>query len=180
MQQAVHFGGLCLAAITMAAVSAAAQEGKGKAGAEGDQAFATKAAQINLGEIDAGMLAKKNSRRQDVQQFGQQLTQDHQKAHDELKRLAQKNGWALPSETDGKHKATCEKLSKLEGGRFDEEFLRAMVTGHQEAIKLFEAQAEGGKNADLRGYAKGTLPSLRDHLKRAQELQAKGDKGAGR
>jgi putative membrane protein len=180
MRRTLQLACVCLTAAALGAVSVAAQDAKQKGGAEGDQGFATKAAQINLGEIDAGMLAKKMSRRQDVQQFGDKLTLDHRKANEELKRIADKNGWTLPSMTDEKHKAVCERLGKLEGERFDQEFLQAMVTGHQEAIKLFETQASTGKNADLQGYAKNLLPGLRDHLKTAQELQAKGGKGAGR
>jgi hypothetical protein len=38
---------------------------------------------------------------------------------------------------------------------------------------LFEKQANGGGDAELKGFAQKQLPGLRNHLKQAQDLQAK-------
>jgi|SRR5688572_4596141 len=59
------------------------------------------------------------------------------------------------------------------GAAFDRGFIDAQVNAHQEAIALFETQANGGGDSDLKAFAQKQLPGLRNHLKQAQDLQAK-------
>jgi putative membrane protein len=59
------------------------------------------------------------------------------------------------------------------GAAFDRGFLEAQVKAHQDAIALFEQQANGSGDADLKAFAQKQLPGLRNHLKQAQDLQAK-------
>ena len=55
-----------------------------------------------------------------------------------------------------------------------------MVSDHKEDIALFQKESQSGKDADIKGFAVKTLPTLRDHLKMAQSTQAatSGAKGA--
>jgi putative membrane protein len=39
-------------------------------------------------------------------------------------------------------------------------------------VSLFEKEATKGTDPDLKAYAAKTLPTLKDHLKMAQDLQA--------
>jgi len=49
-----------------------------------------------------------------------------------------------------------------------------MVKDHKSDIELFETAADDKKlDADLRSYAKQTLPTLREHLKQAQTIESK-------
>ena len=59
------------------------------------------------------------------------------------------------------------------GAAFDRGFIEAQVKAHQEAITLFEQQAQNGADADIKAFAQKQLPGLRNHLKQAQDLQAK-------
>lgn len=59
------------------------------------------------------------------------------------------------------------------GRDFDKGFIDAAVKDHQKAIELFQKEADGGSDAQLKAFAKKTLPTLRDHLKQAQDLQQK-------
>jgi putative membrane protein len=59
------------------------------------------------------------------------------------------------------------------GAAFDRPFVEAQVKAHQDAIALFEKQASDGDDADLKAFAQKQLPALRNHLKQAQDLQAK-------
>ena len=66
-----------------------------------------------------------------------------------------------------------EPWMSASGAAFDRGFVDAQVKAHQEAIALFEKQANGGGDADLKAFAEKQLPGLRNHLKQAQDLQAK-------
>jgi putative membrane protein len=59
------------------------------------------------------------------------------------------------------------------GAAFDKGFIDSQVKAHQEAIALFEKEASGGSDPDLKAFASKQLPGLRAHLKQAQDLQSK-------
>lgn len=60
----------------------------------------------------------------------------------------------------------------LSGADFNRAFASSMVKGHEQAIRKFENAANNLQDADLKKYAKKTLPTLREHLRKAQELQS--------
>jgi|GEM_PF-1937261 len=64
-------------------------------------------------------------------------------------------------------------LETLAGQEFDRAFAAKMVKGHEQAIRKFETAADNLTDADLKKYAEKTLPTLRKHLKMAQELASK-------
>ena len=66
-----------------------------------------------------------------------------------------------------------EPWMSLSGKEFDKGFIEAAVSDHQKAIELFENEASRGTDAQLKAFATKTLPTLRAHLKQAQDLQAK-------
>ena len=72
---------------------------------------------------------------------------------------------ASPQQTEAWMSAT--------GNAFDRGFIDAQVKAHQEAIALFEKQANSGSDSELKAFAQKQLPGLRNHLKQAQDLQAK-------
>jgi putative membrane protein len=68
-----------------------------------------------------------------------------------------------------------DKFQQQEAGKsFDRAYMEQMIEDHKAAVELFETAADD-ENLDinLRGYAKATLPTLRDHLKQAQAIQSK-------
>jgi putative membrane protein len=156
---------------------ATAEEKKDKESPLDTKDFVLKVGYINLGEINAARLASQRASRADVKQFAQHLARDHQKANQEMLQLAVKNNWVLAGAIDAKYQALGEKLSRLQGPEFDKEFIQAMVKGHKEAIKLYEAQAKGARDPDAKAYAEKVLPRLREHLKEAEKLAAEEGKG---
>ena len=45
------------------------------------------------------------------------------------------------------------------------------VSAHKDAVSLFERYGKGGDNAELKTFANETLPTLKEHLKMAQDLE---------
>jgi putative membrane protein len=77
---------------------------------------------------------------------------------------------------------TQQKLERVSGPAFDRAYLEEMVKHHQNDIQEFERAAQSS-NPQVRAFAERTLPTLRQHLERAQQLQKsagqQGQRGQG-
>jgi putative membrane protein len=136
-----------------------------------DQKFMMEAATAGMEEVELGRLAATHASSDAVKQFGQRMVDDHSKANDELMQIASTKGVTLPTALDDKHKADVTKMSQLSGAAFDSAYVKeAGVKDHNKAAKLFQGEADKGKDADLKAFAAKTLPTVQDHLRMAQEL----------
>ncbi len=97
------------------------------------------------------------------------MVDDHSKANDELKTLAQNKNITLPTDLDAKHKALRDRLSKLQGAQFDKAYMQAMVQDHKQDVSEFRHESTSGTDPDVKSFAAKTLPTLEDHLKLAQD-----------
>ena len=141
--------------------------------AAADRNFVMKAARGGLAEVEFGRLAAEKASNPDVKQFGQKMVDDHSKANDELKTIAQQKGIDLPTDLDAKDKATRDHLAKLSGDAFDRAYMRDMVKDHKTDVSEFRKESQSGKDADIKAFAGKTLPTLEEHLKMAQDDHAK-------
>ncbi len=134
-----------------------------------DKTFVMKAAQGGLAEVELGKLATDKGQSDDVKKFGQKMVDDHTKANDQLKSVAQQKNIALPTEPSSKDKAFKDKLSNLSGAQFDKMYMQHMVMDHKKDVAEFQKEANSGKDQDLKNFAQQTLPTLQEHLKMAQQ-----------
>jgi putative membrane protein len=162
-------GAMVLASATSLAQAPAA---KGAAGGA-DAKFAMDAAKGGMMEVEMGRMAVAQASSADVKQFGQKMVDDHSKANDELKGIASQKGMTLPSAIDAAGKAKMDKMAKLSGAAFDKAYMADMVADHKKDVAEFRKEASSGKDADIKGFAGKTLPTLEDHLKMAQDTNAK-------
>jgi putative membrane protein len=171
----VLFAGLITVAVSAAPLYAAGQasqpkgESMPKAHPAADQTFVKKAAEGGMAEVQLGKLAVDKASSPEVKQFGQKMVDDHGKANDQLKSLAQSKNITLPSDLSAKDKALHDRLSKLSGPAFDRAYMRAMVTDHTKDVNEFRAQAKSGADPDVKSWASNTLPTLESHLQMAKE-----------
>ena len=134
-----------------------------------DEAFVMKAAKGGMAEVELGKLAAEKGMSPGVKKFGQRMADDHGKAGDELKTLAQNKHITLPADIDPKDKALRARLIKLSGAAFDHAYMQAMVADHVKDVNEFKMEAKAGKDPDVKAWAAKTLPTLQDHLKQARE-----------
>ena len=139
---------------------------------KGDRSFMIEAANDSLAEIELGKVAQQNAASEDVKKFAQRMVDDHGAASKELEPIAGKLGVTLPTAPQGKHGRMVKDLSKKTGARFDKDYVDEMVKDHKKAVKLFEKQAQKAEAEELRKFAAKQLPTLQEHLKIAQDLQA--------
>lgn len=137
---------------------------------QSDKTFVMKAAQGGLAEVQLGQLATQNAQSDEVKQFGQRMVDDHTKANDQLKQVAQQKGVAIPTDLSAKDKAEKDRLSKLKGEQFDKAYMKHMVMDHKKDVAEFQKESTSGKDNDVKNFASQTLPTLQDHLKQAEQV----------
>ena len=144
-----------------------------QAGKNPDEQFAVKAAMANQAEIELGQLALEKAASPDVKAFAQQMIDGHSKTLEELKQTAMTKTIPIAATLDRSHQATKDKLAKLTGAEFDRTYMNEMIKAHGEAVNLFEKEASQGKDADLKAWAAGKLPTIKEHQTMANEVGAK-------
>ena len=169
-------------ALSMVAVFGYAADKADKSGGQlskDDRNFIMDAAQGGMKEVEMGKLAQQKGQSDGVKQFGKRLEDDHSKANEQLKGIAQKAGVDVPASLDKKHQGMVDKMSKVKADNFDRTFAKDMVSDHEKDIKEFRKEADKGKNPDLKQFASQTVPVLEEHLKMARDLSGS-SKGAGK
>jgi putative membrane protein len=96
------------------------------------------------------------------------MVEDHTKANDKLKQVAQQKGVSLPDQLEANNQKLVDQLKALSGSEFDKQYMAAMVRDHRADIEEFSREAEKGHDADVKNFASDTLPVLREHLKLAE------------
>jgi len=148
------------------------------------QAFVQKAAMAGMYEVQAAEMAVEKAKTEHVRAFARRMIADHQQANRELESLASQREWKVPSALDANHGQMLERLSRLEGEDFDMEYMEQQLQAHQEAVALFQQQAQRGEDEALTSWANQKLATLRTHLHRARDVKgedaARSEKGTSR
>ena len=137
-----------------------------------DRQFMMMAAKDGMKEVHMGQMAAQQGQSDTVKKLGQMIAADHTKANQQLMAIAAKKG----VKPDTRHK--MDKMSKRDMANFDQAWIGMMVNDHQKDIAAYQRQAQQGADADLKAYAKKTLPVLQKHLKMVQAAQKKMGSGA--
>jgi putative membrane protein len=136
-----------------------------------DAAFAIRAAQGGLAEVQLGKLANQKASDPEIKAFGQKMVADHTQANEKLTAIARKQEITLPSSMDPKDQGVYNKLQKLTGVQFDRTYMKAMTKDHQRDIKQFQKEANKGKDPQIKSFAAETLPILQAHLQLAKSAK---------
>jgi len=159
-------------ALTILAVAAGCVAfGQGPRTQPMDATFVKEAATGGMAEVKMGRLAEQRGTNSAVKAFGKRMVIDHTKAGEQLKSIALRNHFTVPATLDKSDQAEYVRLSGLSGAEFDKAFAQDMVADHGQAIDAFQQEATTGTNSDLESFASETLPTLKDHLKQAKEMQ---------
>jgi putative membrane protein len=156
-------------AVVMGSTMAIAQS-TGTTRSGDDRKFIEKAAVGGVTEVEMGKLGQQKASSGQVKQFAARMAQDHSKANDQLKQLAQAKGVAVPAAPDKSHQSEMDKLAKLSGAQFDKQYMSHMVEDHEKTVAEFKKASESAKDSEVKAFAAKTLPTLQDHLTQAQSL----------
>lgn len=141
--------------------------------AEDAEDFVKTAIRGNIAEVQMGELAQKQAKNPRLQELGSMLVNDHSKARKEAVELAKDMNIDPPTKPTEDAQETYDRLAKMSGDEFDEEFVEVAVEDHEEDIEAYTEQAEDADNEQVAAYARTTLPVLEKHLEMAQKLEDK-------
>ncbi len=142
-----------------------------------DTTFLKTLAEGGRTEVEAGELAANKATTDDVRDFGMMMAKDHGAANEKVEALAKSKGVALPEAIGPEKTEMLNELRKQEGPRFDQEYLKHMVSAHEKTVKLLEAEIASGPS-DNRALAQELLPTVQGHLREAYRLTGHDDKAA--
>ncbi len=147
-----------------------------KNNSEKDAQFLVNAAEIYMEEISLGQLAQQSGNASHVKELGKMLETENAKSLADLTALAKSKNITLPSTSTDNGIAAYKKLNDKSRNDFDKAYSDMMVSGHKDAIALFEKASTDVTDPDIRNWAKETLPALRTHLDHSMISQKECDK----
>lgn len=155
--------GIGLAVVMLSAVTASVF------GAESHRDdFIKQAIEGNLFDVQAGQMAQMKGASDAVRKLGTLLAEDHSQARDKSIQVAKSIGVAPPTTPSATQREMLDSLWKLEGDRFDQQFVANMLEDHKRDLASYQKQAKGSDA--VAKYAAETLPKLREHLTTLQQL----------
>lgn len=140
--------------------------------ANGPNGFAAQAAEGGMLEIKLADLALQKSNNSQVKSFARRMKHDHTQADEKLKNIVGANE-QLPTNLDAEQQQQVDSLQSKSGKAFDKAYADQAVQDHEKAISQFENATTSAPTEKLRNFASQTLPTLKEHLKLAQQLQSK-------
>lgn len=139
------------------------------------QTFVIRAAIANMMETDLAELALSRSHDTAIQSYATRMLDEHRRAQEKLRLVAADTKIALPAMVDQKHQELKDSLKRAAPDEFDAEYVKAMVSGHDQAVALFDAAASSKTlPKPLQRYAIETLPIVRNHRDATYALQSSG------
>jgi putative membrane protein len=137
-----------------------------------DATFLTDAAYGGMKEVEAGNVAKKKGKSQDVKNLANMMVTDHTAMNEKVKALAAKKNVQLPDSLRTEDMDMIRNNKKT-GAEFDKEYANMMVQDHEDTIRKFENAANNAKDPEIKALANEALPKLRHHLEMSKQTKEK-------
>jgi putative membrane protein len=135
-----------------------------------DDNFVDDASAKGVAEVEAGKLAEEKGSAADVKSFADMMVKDHTAANAKLKSIADAKNLKVSDSAELVDKAKTMILELRSAKSFDQAYANNQVKAHEATIALFEKEASEGKDAEIKAFAKETLPTLKAHLEHAKTL----------
>jgi putative membrane protein len=154
-------------ATELSAIDTGAHTGGGDIGKPiDDMSFLVRATESARNEMSAARDALARLTDPELKRAAEALIKDHADANARMAKIADEKRWPLPAPP---------RRGALPAGTatadFDAVWTDDMILAHERALALYSAQAQGGEDADLRQYARETLPTIQHHLAELRRLQ---------
>jgi putative membrane protein len=137
---------------------------------EVDKCFVEGAAVQNMFEVKLSEAAVQQASDEQVKKFAQQMIDDHKKASDQNKQVADKIGAQIASDLPPMKQRKIDAIKSQQGKDFDQAYLSCMKAAHLHDVSEFADQAQISKNHDVKQFAQQLLPTLQQHQQQVISL----------
>jgi putative membrane protein len=132
-------------------------------------------AQANLGapyQVDSGRVAEEKAATAAIRDYAHLMVTTHIPVVDALNKILQRKGLTAPPNTllQGAYDASIASLKAENRSSLDRDYVGAQVEYQKGNAALFQNEIRNGTDADLKEFARTTLPKIEDHLQRALSL----------
>jgi putative membrane protein len=149
------------------AIDASAPAGGGDVGKPIDDiSFLARATENARQEMSAARDALPLLQDPELKRVAEALIKEHGDADERMTRIAEAKMWPVPAAQ--RHDSPPAGAATPD---FDALWTEDMISAHERSLALYSAQAQGGEDADLRKYARDTLPTIQHHLAELRRLQ---------
>ena len=139
-----------------------------------DSNFVVKATIANMEELKILQAGLDNGTSKELKMHAKMMMADHKKLGEKVKAWAAKANYPLPDNDNGKGDDAVASLNKnTKGPDWDKAWTDKMISGHEDAISLFENNQNSVKDADLKALITDALPTLHSHLDMMKQLKDK-------
>jgi putative membrane protein len=138
-----------------------------------DATFLKNTAEANMAEVDAGKMAQSKSQNDDVKNFAQHMIDDHTAMEKDVESAASGLNVTLPTSPSKSDQKDAKKLEAMDGPAFDKAYIAAQVKGHKKVLAEMKHESSTTQNAQLRDLSTKGSQKVADHLKMAEDVQAK-------
>jgi putative membrane protein len=132
-------------------------------------------AQANLGapfQVDSGRVAEDKARTAEIRDYAHLMVTSHIPVVEALNKILQRKGLTAPPNTllQGAYRAMVTSLKAESRKALDRDYVDGQIEYQKGNAALFQYEIQYGTDADLKEFARATLPKIEDHLQRAQRL----------
>ncbi|MBO9828798.1 DUF4142 domain-containing protein [Xanthomonas sp. A2111] len=135
---------------------------------------------INTSEVNAGNLALQKQVKGPVRDYAMQMVKEHSDNNAKIAPWGPDTKAAPAQQQMQKAKAEAGKLQALDGGRFEQAYVMAMVKDHQAALQMLDSTLiPAAKTPEVVAHLRTTRTHVAEHLAKAQQLQSAAASPAG-
>jgi putative membrane protein len=132
-------------------------------------------AQANLGapfQVDSGRVAEGKAKTAEIRDYAHLMVNSHIPVVDALNTILKRKDLTTPPDTllQGAYHAMVSSLKAEPRAAFDRDYVDGQVEYQKGNAALFRYEIHYGTDADLKQFARATLPKIEDHLQRALKL----------
>jgi hypothetical protein len=109
-----------------------------------------------------------------VKKLGEKMNEDLKKVWEELAAFAQPNNEKMATELTGGDKSAAERVSKLEGDKFDKQLLNLLGKEAKKLARTFESKAI--QSPELKKIAENYAPTLKSHVGEVEKAEKEASK----
>ncbi len=130
---------------------------------DSDSSFIQMAGSVGLLQAKLGKLAEKKGSSPAVVEFGKRMSTDYTKVNAELAAAAKQAAYPAPVLLR-EHAKIADRFSRKSRSSFDRDYMAEMVKQHDDAVRLFQQEAERGRVLSLKQLSSRMLPEMRQRL----------------